>query len=189
MDYLVIVISFIALAFLSLLFDLWSHKPWIRLLIWAVNVLLFCWLSNLFAGIAELQVNADEGSAFLAALRSLMGIPAMQMMVKPLPEASTLLPVIMLSLVVLGAAWALWIAIGLLTKEQMRFTRTLLACCILFNLICHTAYLHSKRCADGARTTTRYFHECKGEIGRINALPLDETTRRDFYEKAIGDFR
>ena len=189
MDFVAIVLFFIALAFISLFFDLWSYRPMIRLLIWAANVLLFSWLSNLFAGIAELQTNANEGNSFLAALRPVMGISAPQAVFKSLPEASTLLPGFLRGLVVVGVAWALLIAIVLVFREQMRFTRTMLFCCVLFNVICQTAYLQIKRHSDGARITTRYFQECKSEIERINALSLDETTRRDFYQKTIEDFR
>ena len=70
MDFAAIVLFFIFLAFFSLFFDLWRHRAWIRLLIWAANVLVLCWLANLFAGIVELQINANEGSGFLGAMYS-----------------------------------------------------------------------------------------------------------------------
>ena len=136
MNYAAIVLVFILLAFFSLFFDLWEHRALSRLLIWAANVLAFCWLSNLFAWIAELQTNANEGNAFLAAMRQIMGIPVQNAVVHPLPEASTILPAVLLALLVLGAVWALLMAIALACRERMRFTRMLLFCCILFNLLC-----------------------------------------------------
>ena len=189
MDFVAIVLFFIVLAFFSLFFDLWKQRAWIRLLIWAANVLVLCWLANLFAWIAELQINADEGSGFIGAMYSLMGIPNQQRVFPGLPEVSIFPSIIALCLVVVGAIWALSIAVVLLCREHLRFTRALLFGCILFNVICQSAYLQIKRREKGAIITMQYYHDCKTEITRINALELNETEKTDFYEKAMEDFR
>ena len=189
MDFVAIVLFFIFLAFFSLFFDLWRHRAWARLLIWAANVLAFCWLANLFAGIAELQITANEGSGFWGAMYSLMGISTQQRVFPSLPEVSVFPSIIALLLVVVGSIWTLSIAVVLLCREHLRFTRAMLFGCILFNVICQFAYLQIKRREKGTMITMRYYHACKAEIARINALELNETEKIDFYEKAMEDFR
>ena len=190
MDFIAIILFCIILAFFSLFFDLWGLRAWLRLLIWGANVLVFCWLANLWAWIAELQITADEGSGFMGAMYSLMGISDPQRVFPGLPEAAAFPSAVMLGLVVIGAVWTLIAGvILLLRREPLRFTRLLLFGCILFNVICQSAYLQMKRREKGAMITMRYYHACKAEIIRINALEFDETEKTDFYQKAMKDFR
>ena len=189
MDFIAVIFFFIILAFLSLFFDLWGLRAWLRLLIWGVNVLVFCWLANLWAGIAELQITADEGSGFMGAMCSLMGIAAPQRVFPGLPEVSASSSAIALGLVVIGVIWILVIVIVLLRGRPLRFTRTLLFGCILFNVICQSAYLQIKRREKGALITMQYYHACKAEIARINTLEINETEKTDFYQEAMKDFR
>ena len=188
MEIRAIILLSIAATFLALFFDLRRHRPWLRLLIWTVNLLGIGGVAALFSFVAQLNANAHEGFGFLAQTKTLMGLPS-QADIYPLPDASPFPVRLSVALLAIGILLALAMAIALLRRHPLRYTRLLLAGCILWNLFSLAAFLQNRRIAEGARRTRQYYLQCQSEITRINALPIPADQRTAFFKEALKPLR
>ena len=171
----------------ELIFGPRERPLWKRVLIWLGGgfvLLIFAFFVNLAF---VLNINAGEGQGFYFEMLRLTGVnpdaPA-----HAFPEGDFSRPHLLLKLIAAGLVCGIPAAILLKLKKWPRFDKALLCFSLLVLWGSREAYGLTRRKAEGADISRRYYLACRAEIERIDALDIDEAERKAFYEAAMKKY-
>ena len=182
-----LLINIVFAACFELIFGPWERPLWKRALIWlsggfALSACAF------FVNLAfVLNINAGEGQGFYFEMLRLTGVNP-NAHAHAFPEGNFSRPHTMLALAVASIVLGIRAAIMLKFKQKPRIAKGLLCFSLLVLWGSREAYGLTRRKAEGADISRRYYLACRAEIERIDALDIDEAERKAFYEAAMKKY-
>ena len=171
----------------ELIFGPRERPLWKRVLIWLGGgfvLLIFAYYVTLAF---VLNITAGEGQGFYFEMLRLTGVNP-NAHAHAFPEGNFSRPHTMLALAVASIVLGIRAAIMLKFKQKPRIAKGLLCFSLLVLWGSREAYGLTRRKAEGADISRRYYLACRAEIERIDALDIDEAERKAFYEAAMKKY-